>query len=535
MVFDSPFNLREDVEPLFYGIKYKSQIKKIPLSIPISRFSVSGFVCTKCKYTLEMKCGECVPFLKYGKAFNLVVNFKAVKFPYMNLYFPAPCVFSEQVMKVYNYIMLHIHKYLRHLTFDIQPSDLKVMRETIQYRITRYYANILSRVFKYGKLTAMRGGKNSYIRKYVQACALHGTYLNIIIDTTLGPDEVLLPKALAKKIQSSILLCKRDPGINDLCCQPLKVRCYENNSSVKFKDYKNNTKFHEMMNKWGERTEAESRDLDKFIKYTLSLVHHDINSYFQLAIPPSIADGMHADQDGDAICSFYNVNNSSVYDLAAWYEILSNLFRHGRRVNMFNQLKYDFGQYFKLFIYRYDELIKQEMPLYASIRAPLKQKANILMTLISTIYYEQGVSVISQLIELSKKQFIFTTLEEMCNMSGIFEQIVDSGSKGSHVHLDIYRQLAKKRLRNGTLIDESVFFEQSTKQFDCFSANSASISDSGRETFILDQAYVDIIVKNNTLYNATTVLGFQFLDLDLTGPMVINIEVLDYIIQLYNN
>lgn len=444
--------------PLFLSPKYK--IEKISskhfLTTTIQELcNPQTIYCNKCGISQKVKCGECKILKYFDSNFILKTNFFACIIPNVQLMMSKNFTFFESFLR---WVKVGTDYLAEH------PDDKNSIKSIIIREYKKYLA-LMDLDFKGGKIAKQISGKKSFIRNNVLAQKLTSLRLVLIIDCQLGPGEVSISKKLIERIdlRSFYVLLNRDPSINSLCVCVSKIL---------------------------------------------------VNDYDDLVIriSPFVADGLHADVDGDAINCFIivgpsnNIYDSYNADLAS-RELLQNSWEKGRRITAFQRPKYSFGQYYNYVIYKYFSHLKKIIPFLKRLKCEREQVPKVLMHMLCTTHYDLADNIISNIISFAKNlKTPLLTCDEIFWDNDRFLDIVKSKSKGTLDHITQFRDNCKKNQ-----IPKGEFLAACRDaSFNHFVTGSKKMSKNGREMFQLQGRLEPLLLLWNKLYHVDVVCCDKF-------------------------
>lgn len=403
------------------------------------------YTCIKHKHNLKPveNCNYCVEFLKFPYAFNVVTSF------YM-FTFPPPCMWAKINENLFCAI---IKKSVDNLKL-IENRSKKSAKETEK----EYYNYFCQKSLIGGTYKTQISGKNSIIRKKVLSFHANGLRLTLTIDSTLGPNYIVLPKSILKDLNlaTMFVIINRAPSINSKCIYVCEILIN--------KDENDNT------------------------------VH--LNSF--------IVNGLGADQDGDEINVNFFEKDGEIpsFELnSAILELKSMSWKYGCRHTSIYEPRYSISQHVKFILYLCDEKLKIQSPLWQTLKGSISQKCNILMNLGCSILQTEVndfiENIVCNLVRINS--VVDVPVNELVQENGILSSVVNSGAKGTNDHITTY-------LTN--LHEENVnkFTKKCVDGFNKYIKNSVQMSREGTNQFILLKAMTSIGYYNNTISGADVVL-----------------------------
>ncbi|QBB28651.1 LEF-9 [Homarus gammarus nudivirus] len=465
----NPINFKIDLnsiqEPVFPSLIYCLQpittTNTLTLTVEdMFKFTSVGFqfyICQQHALNSEPhnNCSYCVLFTKYTKTFIL-----KTKYHYFTL--PPPSWYSPKVLNFLKTFCMSSCKYVQSSVF----SEVEKLKELTSYSL------FISMDFIEGSLTSLSTGKTSYIRNNVLASHTCGARATLTIDSTLSPQYAVFPQHIFDQLDlaSPLVILNRAPSLKNTCIYAVEL--------------------------------LRSEDCND---HTIRL-----NSY--------TTEGLHADQDGDELTVYYIKHtgaNKPSHDVnMAIAELKRFSWKGGIRHDFAYKPRYEFTQYLKYILYRYDKYFCKNNKLWASIQGSVSEKCNKLMNLGCSIYPKEVDVFIEQLsIFVKNLDPQLVSLTDLLNGTGAIRDVIDSGAKGEKIHIETY-------LKNLYTIDPR---REATliKNFNGYIESGSKMSISGAYQFIFLEAvnpltflkgcvyYNDKILLHN-LINSTTFASYCF-------------------------
>ncbi len=328
----------------------------------------------------HLDCLYCIPFPKFTYTF-------IIKTKYYFMTFPPPSWYQPKVLNFLKTFCCSSYKYMQSktsCTFE-QEQELKS------------YSLFVNMNFNDGCLKDLSTGKTSYVRNKILGFHSLGGRATLSIDCTLSPQIVLLPQHMFDMMDMAcpLVIVNRAPSLKGTCI------------------------------------------------YVLEALRNDNVNDHTIRINPYICEGLHADQDGDELSIFYlkhpGTNHPSHEMKMAICELKRLSWDGGVRHDIAYRPRYEFTQYHRFILFRYNEFFCKVNKLWASIRAPIAEKCNIVMNLGCSIYVDEVNALIQQLSEFVSKLDIQTaSASELLNANGSIRDVVLSGAKGEAIHLETY-------------------------------------------------------------------------------------------------
>ncbi|UVX94913.1 LEF-9 [Callinectes sapidus nudivirus] len=325
-------------------------------------------------------CPYCTLFTKFTRTFIL-------KTKYHYFTFPPPIWYSAKVLNFLKTFCASSYKYTKVKT--MYPNEKS--KEVISYSM---FTNM---DFNEGSLNSLSTGKTSYIRNNILASHTFGARATLTIDSTLSPQYVVFPQHIFDGLELAcpLVIINRAPSLKNTCIYAVEV--------------------------------LRSDDPDD---YTIRM-----NSY--------VTEGLHADQDGDELTIFYIKHpdkcDPSHETQLAITELKKFSWNGGIRHDFAYKPRYEFTQYLKYILYRYDDHFNKNNKLWASISGSVSEKCIKMMHLGCSIYPKEVDEFIEQVSEfVSKLDIQLSCIGDILNGTGTIEDVVLSGAKGEQLHIKTF-------------------------------------------------------------------------------------------------
>lgn len=364
---------------------------------------------------LAQVCKQCESFSRFPCTFVLNIDQRIV-FTIMQ-----PSLFTQ---KNFNCFRQFIHSLDR-----IRNQQLPVDQTDDLYRAQ--YKQFMNIPLKLGDFDNISSGKLSFVRNKILGFPTIGARMTLTIDCSLPPHYASISETMYRKLQlaTPFAIVNRSPSINARCI------------------------------------------------YVVELVYHAVEADDTIHISPFLTEGMHADQDGDELTVFIlqkntNYGGSTVLRNAI-AEMRENSWAYGRRHDLMYQPKYSMTQYHLYLLHYHDEYFLKNSALWRALsRVPTnvdnwiapptptpdigsttstvsvaaaaalntpRERCKLLMSLGCSILQRELDDFIRQLITFSSQLPIaLVPLPDVLSGRGMIWSVVESGAKGSVVHIDAY-------------------------------------------------------------------------------------------------
>lgn len=380
-----------------------------------------------------MDCEYCCQFNKFNYTYIL-------KTKYYYLTFPPPICYTP---KVFNFLKPFCETAYKNATSA--KSVVKADKEL------ESYSKFISMDFSDGSLYSLSTGKTSYIRNYVLGFPTSGIRATLTMDVTLSPQYAILPQWIYDKLHMAcpIAIINRAPSINTTCI------------------------------------------------YAVELLRNPDPMNFTLVINSYVAERMHADQDGDELTIFYLKHpgtNEPTHEIAmAITELKKFSWKYGMRHDITNKPRYEFTQYLKYILHRYDKYFCKHNKLWASLQGNAKKKCDTIMHLGSSIApreVDEFIDLLSNFVKHLDVQL--PSITDLLNGTDSVLDVIKSGAKGELLHMETYLQQLFSWNYNRT--------EQLKKNFDNYIRSGAEMSTNGAYQFLFLGAINGIYLLHDNLY-----------------------------------
>lgn len=477
------------------------------------------YICLECNnISTKFNCPKCINFLSYPNNFFFLINDKK----YM---IPAPKNSSPKMLKFLSNFILFLHKkeaFLISLSelfntktgkelfveYGKEPMQKQIngiiKNQTVKNKLDKFinniaidnglisefpqfkidvldsffalelekrYSNLIEQPINDGNIKEQLSGKNSYVRKKVLGSKNKAIRLVCIIDTTLGPDEVVIPKSIWSRIdfKTQYGIVNRFPSINSECIFVQKIKYCENNYPV-------------------------------------------------IRISSFIADGLHCDQDGDELNLYIIENVNDIHDYTEhilFKEYSNNAFSSGEKCNFDYRPKISFGQHYDHVLYKHHDEMDKLWPNYTKLPCSKSNRPSFLMNLLCSMYSDVATNIISDIIEYFKTIKIETPKPlELLEGGDIIKNIYLSGSKGTENHYTKFLEQIKG-------MNETEYMNAAIAQFNKFILSSSSVSINGKNLYTKLAVFPNLHITQNNLLYQNVIVSENILD----NPIVFNSRI----------
>ena len=408
MLNNDEFQLRDaqindKVIPLFYSIQYNisNVTTKNTLSIYccdlnniIASHSFNFYICVYCKLQETPKCAKCVLFDKFVEVYITYDSELAYTLPQPSIYSKRNFAFFKSFIEKISYFERNKNEVVyagKRKRKNVEKKQFSVFEQK-KY----YYTTFMIKNFRGGSLSKQTTGKYSHLRGNILGTVVHGIRATLTVDSALLPQKVQINRIIYDQLNLAIpyVLVNRDPSINSRCIYVCEIEPFD--------------------------------DLND------STIH--LNSY--------ILNGLHADQDGDDINLYYIEKEAecpSYLMISAMYEWYRNSWDKGFRHDMMYKCRYSFSQYHRYILYKYNKELNALSSYWKSLDRYGKHKHSYAMALSCNTHREECDEFLQILTNFCNElNDNLLTYDELTTGYGSLRQIIESGSKGSETHLQVY-------------------------------------------------------------------------------------------------
>lgn len=414
----------------------------LQLSKFLSDYGFDFFICQRHGLAKEthVDCLYCTAFSKFTFTFILRTKYFYMTFPPPSWYQPKVLNFLRTFCNTSCKYL--VSKYSCHLEKDCE---------------LKHYSLFVAMNFNDGCIKDLSTGKTSYVRNSILGFHSLGGRATLSIDCTLSPQVLLLPQKMFDEMDMAcpLVIVNRAPSLKGTCIYVLEA-----------------------------------------------LRNPNVNDY-TIRINGYICEGLHADQDGDELSIFYlkhpHTNYPSHDIKMAICELKRMCWNGGVRHDIAYRPRYEFTQYHRYILYRYNDYFCSINKLWNSINAPVEEKCNIVMNLGCSIYIEEVDNLIQQLSDFVANLKIQTvTCQELLNADGAIKDVVLSKAKGETIHLNTY-------LKNLYKVNEDRKNDL-ISNFNKYIVSGSEMSRNGTYQFLFLETVNPLYLSNGNIFFNDTIL-----------------------------
>lgn len=363
------------------------------------------------------KC--CVPAHKFKHAFSVKVLGESYVYPMPIVYtLKNYSFFRSQIENAYSIerfanegvVPLEKIKVPANL-LDVDSPDLEKRRLSWSSEFVKNsHKRFLENDFASGNFKILQSGKRSYVRTNLLGHRHHGARMTMVVDNSLRPSEISIPRNIYDQLDlaTSMVIINRDPSINE--------------TSV----------------------------------YVATCNHHTGDACIHMN--PFVLDGLHADQDGDDINIYFihsETDQARPLLKMAIDELRSLSWNLGYRHNIFYEPRYSLGQQFRHLLYAHDDWFLGNSHFYKVISKVFRNRLtrmNAVMHLGCSIMHEEVNDFIEKLQAFNRCNVDnFLKIGDYLSCNEEIQDVVNSKSKGSARHIELYLNGLTKKIENDEL------------------------------------------------------------------------------------
>lgn len=378
---------------------------------------------------------------------------------YIAVYIPPPIIMAKNNL---SYFKTFIENFSR-------VSDV----ESMKLLMTKYKTFMEKPSFRGGYLSKQLSGKTSYLKINCLGTSVNSLRGTLIVSPYTLPNEISIPKSLYDSLDLAFdyVLLNRDPSIN-------------------------------------------SRSM-----YVCTLGYHEGHDDSTFRINQYVLEGLHGDQDGDEVNIFYvNKEAPSVLLYMSRYELERKSWDRGFRHDVLGRPRYKFSQLQVLMLYKHHEDLCKLSPFWASI----KRKLNTFWDLACSTHRTEADEFLRIFSDYCRRNdFPLVTVDDLVSGSGIFEDIVKSGAKGSQAHIDAYRKNLMTR-------NEAELVREAKVTFDKYVTSNREMQKVGRQTSGSLHVYQNVVLINGTLQMNGATLVENIFDISLPSIFLYRPNTINY-------
>lgn len=352
--------------------------------------------------------------------------------------------------------------------------------------VKRIYSQFMKSNFKIGEIESIKSKKTSFMRNNILATRGNSIRMTLTMDMMLGPHYIAIADNIYNTLdlETNMVIINRAPSINSTCV------------------------------------------------YVCEMLTFDDPTDMTVHINPWIAEGLHADADGDELPIYYikKEGNMCGFEIEmAVAEMKRISWKYGQRTDIINNSRYHFPQHYKYLTYKYnEEFMKNRFYNRIKTMYPMLSHNECLekmMAIGCTIMKEEFDNLIDYIIDFQKTvEFIDLSFKEIFNGQEL-NDIVKSGAKGTQGHIQEFLNSLKHT--DNELDDD--YKKKLIDSFNKYVDNGNKIKQEGMSQFKYLQGFVNITYNDGDLMSNDHVLveniaeGFQ-----LFSSCILNSHAVEY-------
>lgn len=363
---------------------------------------------------------------------------------------------------------------------NYMQSFLRTVREpaSTQEMHQQCYMNLMASNFRNGQLNNMQSGKNSLVRNRVLGFPAPALRLTMVIDMTLGPSEVAIPRRLYDECAGSgeLMIVNRAPSINTGCVYALRAMAHN--------DPKDST------------------------------IH--MNSI--------CIDRLHADQDGDTLTLWTYGNGGGAVSRRqrlAHDELMRLTWQWGERRDLTGRTRFVLSQQHRLVAYHHDRRLRELSPLWRDVylinggdASSFSKRCDDVMALGASTHRNECDDFLRHLQTLVAEGVPLPTISDLFNGTGVLHESVLSTAKGTEAHLERMRSVLRRPR------DPHAFMEAAKNNYDNYVDASTTMSREGTKTFTMLFGANSVMLDDNVVSLNETQLMSRFTGNALTAGIL---------------
>lgn len=428
----------------------------------------------------------CVESFKYKNSFGVKVLDKSYIFPMPSVYSSKNFSFFRSIIESSFAIQESYNKEEEVPDKVKVPANVASSRLLLKTFLHKYlkksHKKFLQNDFMCGNFLILQSGKRSYVRSYLLGHRHNGARMTMVVDNTLGPNQISIPEKIYFKlpIATNLVIINRDPSINDTCIYVCEMSTHNTDACI------------------------------------------HLNSF--------VLDGLHADQDGDDISINYLKYELTVprpLMKTSITELRQLSWNHGYRHNIFYKPRYYMGQQFRHLLYAKDAWFQEHSAFYKCLSnvygKHTVRKIDAIMDLGSSIMHSEVNDFIELILAFNEKYVDnLLRLEDYVKCNDEMKEVVNSKSKGSDRHLELYR----------TNMSKSIECKDLKIAFDDKIDSCKVLEREGQTQFSLLHALSPAAIMMGALYMGERIVIEKYTDADLMDTNKYNTEAVYYISKL---
>lgn len=412
---------------------------------------------------------QVIPFKKFNRAFFVSTPLNA------NLLYPPPVVYRDKSLQ---FFISSLVQFRKHAT--LQNSTAIRMNRLFAHDS---YQQFFKDYFTGGTMKEMTSGKESEIRNKVLAIMINGFRLTVTINHGLPANLISVNRRVFEMMNShtGMVIINRPPSINSLSISIQQVAVHAD-------------------------------DTDETVHVNIFAIR-----------------GMHADQDGDEVTMTWI---GDIPPLAEPGMELKRATCEMQRVSHHKnptqtttqQSRYQLASLLFFYAHLYDEELTAASSLWRALvgNNPYEKMQHLSRISGSCLLRNECNDLFDMLMKINNVQKSGLTTRELGSDGRHLRQIVESGAKGSLLHL---QKLSEKMFAGGSAIDDGV------KHFNGFVNASTQMSTQGTHCFHCLYAFHSVHQRNGDIICNGRILVKNVHLCDIGASMLCNVHAVQLILD----
>ncbi|UBZ25545.1 LEF-9 [Crangon crangon nudivirus] len=346
----------------------------------------------------DRSCDQCTEFAKFKESFIIHTRFAYYASP-------PPAIYTKKNL---NYFKTFVS-----LAFDNININTEKALVASRDREFRYHTTFIQNDFSGGTLGNLLSGSNSFIRNKVLGFPTKGIRATLVIDASLTPHYITLPQKIFDELNlaTPLVIINRAPSIKNTCI------------------------------------------------YVVEACRNKDSNDYTIHMNPYMTEGLHADQDGDELGIYYieyRVEEPSPEIEVAIAEMKAISWKYGSRHDIAYQPRYEFSQYHKFILHKFDAYFCEHNKLWASLKGSPLEKSFRIMHLGCSTHFSEMDDFINLLTNfINHLPAVYSPYQHILQGTADIAAVVKSGAKGSEAHIKAYLDMLYKDIpdQKATLLE----------------------------------------------------------------------------------
>lgn len=399
-------------------------------------------------------CDNAIPFTLFASHFLLTDTTSGLDVK--NMFIPQPTNWTKESTSLFQRIIQYTNT-LQHVKRScIGPERAITANES--KGVVNKYEHFINSKFLFGLVSEIKGGKWSYYRRNILGSpGRTNIYRTATINLELMENEIYIPQdvydVLVDVYDLENTFLNRNPSINTLCIYACKaIRCPDPTIQI-------------------------------------------------IQINPYVVEGLHFDQDGDAVTVYLNPKYTELVGLNHHTAIVESksFAMTNRPLTYMGESRYSFCLYQRWVMHRYRTRLSALSSFFKEKYCGDAVKFMGLLMLYKPEFVEFQHVLATFIKELQED---LVSVGDLTLDTGVFQRLVDAKSIRSQEYLDAFRALVVRQ-ENGGL---DALFNRGMESYNKFVSASRKMSDQGRQNFTMQTATTPLIYTANNIYYYNKIL-----------------------------